>query len=280
MKSCIVGKFESFHRGHQKLISKAKNLANEVEILSIWPPPGSKNPLFTHRERELLARKFEVNLHNLQFKDIKNMTPEQFFIFLKKCNCNFLVVGADWRFGRNREGNVKTARRLGKAHGIKVITVHPVSRNGKKISTSWIKELLSNGDVREANQLLGFNFFAIGKSTKGRGIGRTLGFPTINIKTEKELILPFGVYEVFLEIGNKTFAAVANYGIRPTFNKSEPVLEVHIPGELLNIQEEVPLKIEFINFIRGEKRFKSVEELKKQIKLDVDRILNKKRRKL
>ncbi|WP_022846435.1 MULTISPECIES: riboflavin biosynthesis protein RibF [unclassified Desulfurobacterium] len=275
MKSCIVGKFESFHRGHQKLIREAKKLADTVEILSIWPPPGNKNPLFTEREREYLARKFNVQLHNINFEKIKELSPEEFFIFLENCNCNLLVVGVDWKFGKNRSGDVKTAETLGKKYGIKVVSIPPVIENGKKISTSWIKELLENGQIKKANHLLGFNFFVIGISVKGQGIGKTLGFPTVNIEPEKILVIPFGVYEVNMKYDGKTFKGIANYGVRPTFKGVNPTLEVHIIGEDLEVKEKSTVKVDFIDFIREERKFKSVEELKKQIKLDVDRILNK-----
>ncbi|WP_456397648.1 riboflavin biosynthesis protein RibF [Desulfurobacterium sp.] len=274
MKSCIVGKFESFHRGHQKLIEEAKKLAEIVEIFSIWPPPNTENPLFTEEERVYLAEKFHVKLINIKFDEIKDLTPEEFFTFLKTCNCTYLVVGIDWRFGKGRIGNVETAKILGKKYGIKVIHVPPIEEDGRKISTSWIKELLSQGNIEKANHLLGFNFFTLGITVKGQGIGKTIGFPTINVKTEKKLILPFGVYEVELTYKKKRFKAVANFGTRPTFNGKKPVLEVHVIGKFLKMKENTPVKVDFKRFLRKERRFNSVEELKKQIKLDVDKILN------
>ncbi len=274
MKSCIVGKFESFHRGHQKLIEEAKKLAEIVEIFSIWPPPNSDNPLFTEREREYLAKKFNVKLNNIEFDEIKNLTPEEFFAFLKTCNCTYLVVGIDWRFGKGRSGNVETAKILGKKYDIKVIPIPPVEENGRKISTSWIKELLKQGSIEKANHLLGFKFFTMGITVKGQGIGKTIGFPTVNVKTEKKLLLPFGVYEVEMTCNKETFKAIANFGTRPTFNGEKPILEVHVIGKKLEIKEHTPVKVDFKRFLREERKFNSVEELKKQIKLDVDKILN------
>ena len=271
MKSCTIGKFESFHKGHQKLIKTAKKYGT-AEIISIWPFKEKRYPLFTIDERKILADLFEIKLINLPFKTIKNLLPEEFFSLLRKLNYSVLVVGTDWKFGKNRQGDVKLAGKLGKTYGIDVITIEPVKENGEKISTSRIKRLLSIGKVEKAKNLLGFPFFTTGKIKKGQGLGKKIGFPTINIKPQKQLLIPYGVYKIIFHINEIEHIGIGNFGIRPTVDGKNELLEIHIPNKNITIHPTEKIKIEFLNFIRSERKFSSIEELKKQIKLDLKSI--------
>ena len=266
---CTVGKFEAFHRGHRKLIEKAKELCGTVKVISIR---GKGEELFTDKERREITDKLRVELLNVPFSDVKNLSPREFFERLKKWGCSVLVVGEDWQFGRGREGDVETAKALGKEFGIEVVTVPPETENGKKIGTSRVRELLSEGKLAEANRLLGFPYFATGLVVKGNSKGREIGFPTVNVKPFKELPLPFGVYAVNLIVDGKTYRGVANYGRAPTLKNSEPVIEVFVPEVELPPLYGRQVKVEFLKFLRPEKRFSSVEELIKQIKLDVENL--------
>ena len=266
---CTVGKFEAFHRGHRKLIEKAKELCGTVKVISIR---GKGEELFTDEERREIAEKLGVELLNVPFSDVKNLSAREFFERLKEWGCSVLVVGEDWRFGRGREGDVETARALGEEFGIEVVTVPPETENGEKIGTSRVRELLSQGKVAEANRLLGFPYFATGVVVSGSSKGREIGFPTVNVKPFKELPLPFGVYAVNLTVDGKTYRGVANYGRAPTLKNSEPLIEVFVPEVELPSLYGRQVKVEFLKFLRPERRFKSVEELVNQIKLDLENL--------
>ncbi len=270
-RCCIVGKFESFHQGHQFLINKAKEICQEINVISInkFPP----NPLFTPQERSKIAEKLGINLINLQFKEIKDKTPEEFFQTLKSLGCSKLLAGKDWKFGKNRSGNIETAKSLGKKYGIEVLEIPLITNNGKKVGTTIIRKLLNEGKIEEANKLLGFPYFCLGKTIKGDGRGKELGFPTINVKPEKKLIIPYGVYAVNLKINGKNHKGIANYGVKPTFGGNEPIIEVHIPNEKIPpLPPNTHTTVEFLKFFRREKQFKNVEELKKQIKFDLENL--------
>ena len=266
---CTVGKFEAFHRGHRKLIERAKELCDRVKVISIR---GKGEKLFTDEERREIAEDLGVELLDVPFSDVRNLSPREFFKRLKEWGCGVLVVGEDWRFGKERTGDIKTAEALGKEFGIEVITVPPETENGEKIGASRIRELLSKGNIEKANRLLGFPYFAVGVVVKGSSKGRKIGFPTVNVKPFKELPLPFGVYAVKLTFDGKTYRGVANYGRAPTLKNSEPVVEVFVPEVELPPLYGRNVKVEFLKFLRPEKRFSSVEELIYQIKLDVENL--------
>jgi len=268
-RCCTVGKFASFHEGHRALIERAKRECEEVLVVVI----KRGEQLFTEEERKEIAQKLGVSLIELPFERVKELSPEEFFRFLKELGCQKVVVGKEWRFGKGRSGTVETARKLGKALGIEVVAVEPIKRNGQKVSTSKIVELLKAGRVEEANSLLGFNYFAYGKVARGKKLGRRLGFPTLNLKLKKRLPLPFGVYAVKVKLNGKELYGLANFGLRPTVEeRKEPVLEVHVPEVKLPELYGKRVKVEFLSFIRGEKRFNSLEDLTNQIKLDLKKL--------
>jgi riboflavin kinase/FMN adenylyltransferase len=265
-RCCTVGKFESFHRGHRKLIETAKRICSEIVVISIR---GLGKRIFSEEEREKIAESLNIRLLNVPFSEIRNLTPKEFMEFLKDLGCSVLVVGSEWKFGKNRAGDVNTAREIGKSLGIEVVSVETVKEDSEKISTSRILEFLRKGKVEEANKLLGFPYFAVGVVVKGKKLGREIGFPTVNIETQKELPLPFGVYAVRLYLGNRVFDGISNYGRAPTLKNSNPTLEVFIPEKELPPVYGQKVKVEFFKFLRPERKFNSVEELVNQIKFDL-----------
>lgn len=266
---CTVGKFEAFHRGHRFLIEKAKEICSSVKVISIRKK-GER--LFSDKERAIIAESLGVNLIPVNFDSIKELSPQEFFVLLKRLGCKVLIVGKDWRFGRERSGDVELAKELGKIYGIEVLALDTVKEEGKKVSTSRIISLLKKGQIEEANKLLGFPYFTVGKVERGRRIGRKIGYPTVNVSPEKELPLPNGVYAVNLIIDGERLFGIANYGVRPTFGGVSKTLEVFIPdGELPPLYGK-EVTVEFLSFLRPEKHFPSVEELKNQIKLDLEKL--------
>jgi riboflavin kinase/FMN adenylyltransferase len=262
-----VGKFNALHKGHKRLIEEAKKRCDRTVLISIR---GKGIELFSEREREEIAKELGVELLNLSFEEVKEISPQEFMKFLKDLGCSTLIVGKEWRFGKNRSAGVKEAKEIGEKLGVEVVSVEPIKEGGKKVGTSEIYSLLKEGRIREANRLLGYPFFVVGKVVKGRKVGRKIGFPTLNVDTGRELPLKFGVYAARLVLDGKGHSAVANYGVRPTFDGSYPVLEVHVPDEKLPPLYGREVKVEFLDFIRPEKRFSDARELKRQIELDVE----------
>ena len=265
-RCCLVGKFESFHKGHQELLKKAKEECKEVLVFSIRRFP---DPIFSEKEREVIAQRFGFKILFLDFDSVRSLTPEDFFVFLKKNGCEKLFVGEDWRFGKDRKGDVKTAVDLGRKVGISVEVVKMVEENGERISTNRIKLLLQEGKIEKANELLGFNYFVLGKVVRGEGLGKKLGFPTVNVETGKKLWIKRGVYVVKMQVRGNVFEGVANYGTAPTVSRNKFLLEVHVPGKNVEVKEGEEVAVEFLKFLRKEKKFSSLEDLKEQLRRDV-----------
>lgn len=266
---CTVGKFEAFHRGHRKLIDTAKTLCDSVKVISIR---GKGEKLFTDEERQEIADQLGIELVNVSFGEVKELSPRQFFNKLKESGCSILVIGEDWRFGKNRSGDVETARKLGEELDIEVVTVPVEKKNGKKIGASRVLKLLSGGNLEEANELLGFPYFLIGRVVRGISKGREIGFPTVNVEPLKNLPIPFGVYAVNFRVGNNVYRGIANYGRAPTLKMCEPIVEVFIPETRIPNLHGKSVKVEFLKFFRPEKKFDTVEELVNQIKLDLENL--------
>ncbi len=262
-----MGKFNAFHVGHRFLIEEAKRRCPKVKVISIR---GKGRELFSKREREEILKELGVEFVEIPFGEVKELSPRDFFLLLKEMGCSVLVVGKDWRFGKGRCAGVKEAMELGREFGIEVIPVEPLTLNGEKVGTSKIFELLKEGKVEDANRLLGFPYFVIGKVVEGKKLGRRLGFPTLNLEVGRELPLKRGVYLVEIAFNGNKFFGLANYGVRPTVSEErKPTLEVHVPGREFPPLYGRKVKVSFLSFLRPELKFKGVEELKEQIKLDL-----------
>ena len=188
----------------------------------------------------------------------------------KKIQPKYIFVSNNFRFGNKREGNVKKLIEREKNFCYKIIKPRPLISNKKIVSSSFIRKLLSNGNLKYANKLLKRNWSIESVVQKGRQMGKVIGFPTCNIDIKDYVLPKLGVYAVKIYQKNKIFhlKGIANLGYRPTFNQKKILLEVHIfnfSGNLYNKH----LTIEFINFIRKEKKFKNINQLKKQINLDL-----------
>jgi riboflavin kinase/FMN adenylyltransferase len=181
-----------------------------------------------------------------------------------------VYVGENWRFGRGRRGDIGVLVIEGKKHGIAVFSAPRVNLNGEPISSSRVRALIEAGDMTSANTMLGSPYFAQGIVAGGKRLGRTIGFPTLNLVWSPDFRPRFGVYVVRVR-GAKTASplhGVANYGLRPTVEQaSEPRLEVHVLGECpYGVGDEI--KVEWLHFIRPEKKFAGVDELRAQIAQD------------
>ena len=212
----------------------------------------------------LITKKF-----NKQFSKIKsqNFIKE---ILYKKLKAKYIFVSNNFRFGNKREGDVNELIRNEKNYNYKIIKPKPFKLKNIVVSSTLIRKLLSNGKIEFVNRLLSRNWSIESKVEKGRQLGKKIGFPTCNLNIKNYVIAKMGVYAVKIYQKNKNFSlkGIANLGYRPTFNQKKILLEVYIfnfSGNLYNKH----LTIEFINFIRKEKKFKNINQLRKQINLDL-----------
>ena len=287
----LVGNFDGLHLGHQKLFKMAKLFKKKyklkIGVLTFEPMPKmffkkqkndfriaslkQKNSLLSKQGVDfIINKKFDLkfsktNAHNF----IRN-------VLSKKLKISFLFVSNNFRFGNKRKGNVKLLKNNQKNFNYKVIEPKPLKIKKRIISSSLIRNLLRQGKLTLANKYLSREWQIVSVVKKGRQIGKKMGFPTCNMNIEPYVIAKPGVYAVKIKRlnSNKTLRGIANLGIRPTFNQKKILLEVHIfnfSGNLYNKE----LIIDFVYFIRKEKKFKSVNQLKKQISSDLKTAKNK-----
>jgi len=285
-----IGKFEAIHLGHQALLRKVASHAKAAGIPSIVikfePHPlrflcdPNYKPIFTDAERHELIRAFDIDyIITYDFDaEFAAMSAENFCreIF-EGCLPREIIVGENYRFGKNRTGTIETLRTAAKAHGTVLNVIKTVSNiqseGANAISTSRIREFLDAGEFAEAENLLGFPFFVSGEVAHGRKLGRTLGFPTLNLYPAAEKFLPTnGVYETRTHIQGQLLPSLTNIGVRPTVSAEAQIsAETHIPA-LISTPDEMygkHIKVEFVRFIRPERKFSNTQELQEQIAKDL-----------
>lgn len=257
----VLGCFDGIHLGHDTLIQKAKETSLPVGLMLL--KGKGETTLFTVEERLLIAEKLGVSFCLLvELDDKTKHTPWNKFLdtILEQIPVDTFFCGEDFRFGDKAEGNPALI-----ATKCKVVSSPLLTVNGKKISSSEVRKLVSDGKLKEANELLAYPFFVMGEVVHGREVGRTYGFPTANIVYPLgKTALGYGVYAV--KVGEKV--GIANYGGRPTFGEEAPLLEVYIDdfkGDLYGKTLEV-IVTEKIREIR---KFSSKEDLSEQLKKDI-----------
>ena len=282
--SVCIGVFDGLHLGHQELISRTTQFAREKDLSSILftfdPSPNeyfSKDKpqpkLTTLEEKKQYLRKSEIDcLYCPPFdQDMENLTPLEFVKqhLIEKLNAKHVVVGIDFHFAKNRTGTIETLRELGLEYGFTVDTVEFITQKGSKISSTTIRQSLLDQDIENANKMLGRPYSVLGKVMKGKQIGRTIGYPTANINISKRDILLRGVFcvKAIIEDGTKEYNGLANIGFKPTVDGTELTLEVHLLDFDMDIYGS-DIQIDFMHRIRGEKKFKDLDELSNQINED------------
>ena len=281
----LIGNFDGLHLGHQKLFSLAKNFKKKyslkIGVLTFEPMPKMyfnndiKNFRISNKEQKLdLLNRLKVDFviikkFDKQFSKIKSINFIK-KILEKKLKAKFIFVSNNFRFGNKREGDVKQLKEFENLCNYKIIKPKPLLIKKKIVSSSLIRGYLQNGKLDKANKLLGRNWSIRGLVQKGRQLGKKIGFPTANIDIQNYVLACPGVYAVKAKIekSSKFVRGIANLGFRPTFNKKEILLEVHLFNFSKNIYNK-HLTVEFLRFIRKEKKFKNVDLLKKQIKKDL-----------
>jgi riboflavin kinase/FMN adenylyltransferase len=281
--SVAIGMFDGAHLGHQQVFAQticdaraAGGLAVAVTFdkhpASILAP--EKAPLLIYPLRQKLAVIESLGLDAawvIQFD--QNFSKQTAEVFIDRMAADFgklesITVGANFTFGHRRTGNVALLQELGKRHGFRVNAAPAALRNGQPISSTRIRERIAAGDFAEASAMLGRPYSISGEVAHGDQLGRKIGFPTANIEVAGLAIPPFGVYQAHASARGERWPAVVNLGLRPTAGKHlAPRLEAHILRGEHELYGEV-LDIEFAHFLRSEKKFASIEELKEQIKKD------------
>ena len=282
-----IGTFDGLHIGHQKIIKllmeKSKQLNLKSVVITFYPHPrvvlGDRNDiklLTPIEEKVKLFENFGIDfLLVVPFsKEFAKKTYQEFLneIVIDKVKAKFLIIGYDHKFGKNREGDITKLKEYLKEKDLDMMIVGPEKIEENAASSTKIREALKSNNLDFANKMLGHYYFIEGVVVEGAKRGRTIGYPTANLKPSEnnKLVPPNGVYFVRIKYDKRQYFGVANIGLRPTFNNvKEPITEVYIFDFNKDIYGE-NICIEFIKKIRDEVKFNTIEELEIQIKKDVE----------
>lgn len=281
------GKFDGLHRGHEFLMDRQKEQSSingyKRIVFTFDIPPKTKvlgdasKVITTNDEKQYIFEKDGVDyLIECPFtKEVMCMEPEEFVsMIVSRLNVKCIVVGDDFRFGHNRAGDHELLLKLAPKYGYELIVVDKLKDNGRDISSTYIREEVARGNIKKANSLLGYPYFIMGRVVHGKQLGRTLGIPTINILPEAEKILPpFGVYASKVNVLDKWYLGITNIGRKPTIEGENPVgVETYIIDFSQDVYDHV-VTVELYDFLRPEKKFDSIEELKEQISGDIVKVI-------
>ncbi len=279
-----MGNFDGVHLGHQELIAKLKQLSKQLNLPSVLvtfePQPleffhrGEKVPrLMRLREKYYALEKYDIDyLWVLRFNaELAAQSPQDFVekILHKKLGMQACVVGDDFRFGAKRAGDFALLKKLGEQYGYVAKQIPTKIIQTERVSSTRVREALAAADLEVVQQLLDRPYSLCGKVRYGNQRGRDLGFPTANISLHRALVPVSGVFAVRAKrLGKQDYYGVANVGVRPTFDGTRVVLEVH----LFDFNQEIygqHIEVEFLHKLRDEERYDSLEALVRQIKQDV-----------
>jgi riboflavin kinase/FMN adenylyltransferase len=277
-----LGLFDGVHKGHTAVFRDTISNAEEnglktAAVTFRGSLAAKKNIKLILPESEKRNRIKQAGIEKIItfcFDDIKTLSPEAFVTLLtEEYGVKSIVCGADFRFGINKSGGADTLKKLGETLGFGVVITPEMDEDGEKISSSRIRELISQGKITEANKLLGYDFYYSQKVIEGNKIGRSIGFPTINQIIPKNIIAPlYGVYVSETEVGGVTYKSLSNIGVKPTVDyKGKPLIETYIEGFDGDLYGE-KIKVNLKSFIRSEKYFSDLTELQKQLEADKELI--------
>ena len=280
-----IGNFDGFHKGHIAIINALKKIANDknqlTAIMSFNPHPREyfENKfenfnIYTKSDKINFLKKFDINIHiDFTFdKNLSELSANQFVenILIDKLNIKNVVVGKDFKFGKDRSGNFETLNKYSKKNNFNIRLVESImlTDSSNKFSSSIIRENIKNGEMEKANFALGRNWHMTGLIVEGDKRARKINFPTANVIPGKHIFPRKGVYCIEAYVKNQKYLGISNFGERPTVDGSKLLLETHI----FNFNEEIygnELTVRFLTFIRPERKFANFDELTKQIKKDI-----------
>lgn len=280
-RAVTIGFFDGVHRGHQELFNQlvynagVKNLVPCCYSFDNLPKLQHEARVQTVQQRQECIAELGVQEYIEQefTSAFANLSAKEFVeqILAKQLNTKLLLVGNNFRFGHERAAGVEELKQLCQANDIELQVIKPLSYAGEIISTSRIKKLLLNGQIDQANALLGHSFKVRAKVRNGRGIARRFNLPTANMPWDHEqILLPYGVYTSRATVNNVTFNAITNFGVRPTIaaDEEEPTLETSLLDVNVDLYSK-EVEIEFLHYQRAEQRFSSFLVLTSQIQRDV-----------
>jgi riboflavin kinase / FMN adenylyltransferase len=281
-----LGNFDGLHRGHLKILERVRRVAGERQstpvVMTFDPhPPRIVRPdkapplLMTKAQKiEAIARTGIEGIAVVRFTpELSRWDPETFVrtVLVEWIRVGEVWVGANFLFGRDRAGNFSILRTLGARYGFRAEKIDPVRYREFVVSSTRIRRLINEGRVDEAGALLGHPYVIDGRVIRGEGRGRQLGYPTANLETENELVPPNGVYATTAQCDGVIHPSITNIGVRPTFGDGgRPVVETH----LLDLDRDLydsPVRLGFVQRLRDERRFETVDLLRAQIAADVAR---------
>ena len=279
-----IGTFDGVHIGHQKIIEKliqeSKSSDSESLILTFFPHPrmvlhetSSIKLLNTINEKSSLLEK--MGLDNLVIhpfdKEFSNLSAEEFVktILVDLFNVQKIIIGYDHRFGKNRAANIENLIAFGEKYGFEVEQISAQEIDSVSVSSTRIRVAITNGNMAVANEFLGYDYLLSGKIIQGKQLGRTIGFPTANLKIKEnyKLIPKIGVYIVKSILQEKTVFGIMNIGLNPTVNGEDLSIEVHFLDFDSDIYD-TEITVSVIERIRDEQKFTSIDILKSQIQKD------------
>lgn len=274
-----IGNFDGVHLGHQALLKHAKTLGAKLGVLVFEPHPqeffkpgGPRFRLTPFRAKARLLERVGVDvLYALHFDAaFAALSADEFVakVLMQGLGAKHVVVGQDFQFGKGRAGNIDLLKARGQEGGFDVSTFDLIGAGSEvKISSTRIREALRDGKPEVAAKLLGHWWTVEGRVEQGDKRGRTIGFPTANVSLEGYLEPALGVYAVRVEIAGRSYDGVANFGRRPTFDKKDVLLEVHIFDFSSDIYGQ-QIVVSFIGYLRPETKFSGLDALKAQIAKD------------
>ena len=284
-----LGVFDGVHLAHRAILTAAVSGARAAEATAVactfdrhpaevLQPDRAPAPITTLEERlGLIAETGVEAVVVLNFtRELASVEPEAFVkeILLGRLRARQVIVGFNHRFGRGARGDARLLEAMAAAHGFQARVVPPMEIEGVPVSSTEIRARLQRGDVARAARFLGRPYAISGTVAAGAGRGRTLGFPTANVASDRPLLLPTGVYLGRMTVDGRPWVTVVNVGVRPTFGETTLAIEAHLldfSGDLYGL----PVRLEFLERIRDEKRFGSVDELRAQIERDIAAVRGK-----
>ncbi len=277
-----LGNFDGVHIGHQailrRLVQEAHLRRGTAIVLTFHPHPLTvlrpQHPLpLICSLREKLSAFAALGVEKVIVQrftpSFAQLLPEEFVqrYLVETIRAEKVIVGHNVNFGRNRAGSADMLRQLGQSAGVAVEIIGPIKTNEEEVSSTGVRALLSAGEMPAVTRFLGRFYSVRGRVVKGFQRGRTIGFPTANLRPRADLLLPNGVYAVMVEVGGQMIPGVANIGINPTFGLDRKTLEAHLFDFSTDLYGQ-SISVGFVERLRGERKFPSVEELVKQIRED------------